>query len=292
MVFHVPRPVRSVTFSWDEQQLHEACRDQDANYDAKDPKTWPITLTWVPCPERRLPTSVAYDMVCSWGPEPTAVTTYGTEQKKCINSRFLQYPFNFDRYGQRRFYGIGIPKADYGLWIDFVRHYKPQKARPMPNEEGVEPSHATGTNDQADIEIPGDAAPVTTYDRTMSTLATLKEHRRVAEEGRRCEKIRADQLQQLNTTFQQQTTELATVKQALAQEKERAHRLGQQLQVQITGRQNDNVTSQERADRVGQQLRSRSPAVRMTTLHRNSASKLQRFRTRVSSVGLRSCSER
>jgi len=142
--YYVPRPVVHVTYSHDGPTLLERITKACKDYERQDPITWPLADIMdnadLENSANQLPTGVAYELVDMENflkdqkknrtknfPTRAATTKHATLKGSKINSRFLAYPFNFDKDGVERIQ-LGIPKPEYKLYMTFMEPVGPKKA--------------------------------------------------------------------------------------------------------------------------------------------------------------------
>ena len=155
-------------FSWQGEILRKNIREVQPDYDLYDPRTWPLITTLhaidvQPTTTQSIPPiGVAYgdrnmEELGTLMEMSTRADTVAYVQRRMINWRFRYYPFNFTKEGKTR-ERIGIPKADFEYWMEFVH-----------GEEWRTQYKVSAT--VKTVKHIQNGRPVTTYERIMSTIA-------------------------------------------------------------------------------------------------------------------------
>lgn len=227
--YHVPVSWAYVarSFFWDEEVLHQHIKQYQDDYDEKDPKTWPV-MTSDRVKEnskstKRPLSGVAYSTNALVSANPQWSFSHNSTPVQTVlpgeifSQGWISYPFNFSMHGYLRL-RIGIPKADYELWMEHFGRLATLKGARNHNSQEAE------TNDSTSIGNTVNVWPVSasTYDRIMRTFteedaildttAALQEELENSKTSCQQEKERADETEEKHSVLEQNHKDLLKLK--------------------------------------------------------------------------------
>ncbi|UPX15241.1 uncharacterized protein EKO05_0005697 [Ascochyta rabiei] len=173
-------------FSWDGLLLRLHIRTVIQDYDAEDPRTWPLIKDVVQTEvnydyrqTKHAPRFLAYEQslmenLVTHRPLVNKVSCRPNLASHQIKAMFADYPFNFDRYGEIRKY-LHLPAGELEEWMKLMRGTIPD-SRYLPDispQATQAPKNADGM--QKERSVPSDTAfkhtTETSLDRKASASA-------------------------------------------------------------------------------------------------------------------------